>query len=326
MKILVTGSSGFIGSHLTEFLTKKGYKITAFDRYNINNDYGWLEKSEFQKKINFVLGDLRDYDSVYKAMKGCDAVIHLAALIGIPYSYNSPTAYIKTNVEGTFNILEAAKNLKLKQVIVTSTSEVYGTAKSKSLKESDPLSAQSPYAATKIAADQLSLSYFKSFNLPVKIIRPFNTFGPRQSLRAVIPTIISQFINKKNNIIKIGNLKTTRDFLYVEDLCSAYEKILKSKKLFGEVVNVGSNFEVSIDEIIKKISRILKKKYKIASDKKRIRPEKSEVYRLRCDNRKMKKITKWKPKYSFDQGLRSLIKWLSEDQNINKFKINKYNI
>jgi len=258
MKILVTGSSGFIGSHLTEFLTKKGYKITAFDRYNINNDYGWLEKSEFQKKINFVLGDLRDYDSVYKAMKGCDAVIHLAALIGIPYSYNSPTAYIKTNVEGTFNILEAAKNLKLKQVIVTSTSEVYGTAKSKSLKESDPLSAQSPYAATKIAADQLSLSYFKSFNLPVKIIRPFNTFGPRQSLRAVIPTIISQFINKKNNIIKIGNLKTTRDFLYVEDLCSAYEKILKSKKLFGEVVNVGSNFEVSIDEIIKKISRILK--------------------------------------------------------------------
>tara|TARA_B100000902_G_C27312755_1_gene919391 strand:+ start:661 stop:1641 length:981 start_codon:yes stop_codon:yes gene_type:complete len=326
MKILVTGSSGFIGSHLTEFLTKKGYKITAFDRYNINNDYGWLEKSEFQKKINFVLGDLRDYDSVYKAMKGCDAVIHLAALIGIPYSYNSPTAYIKTNVEGTFNILEAAKNLKLKQVIVTSTSEVYGTAKSKSLKESDPLSAQSPYAATKIAADQLSLSYFKSFNLPVKIIRPFNTFGPRQSLRAVIPTIISQFINKKNNIIKIGNLKTTRDFLYVEDLCSAYEKILKSKKLFGEVVNVGSNFEVSIDEIIKKISRILKKKYKIASDKKRIRPEKSEVYRLRCDNRKMKKITKWKPKYSFDQGLRNLIKWLSEDQNINKFKINKYNI
>ena len=194
---MVTGSSGFIGSHLTEYLVEKGYEVVAFDRYNSNNHYGWLEQSKYKKKIKFILGDIRDFDSVNKAMQGCDGVMHLAALIGIPYSYISPTAYIKTNVEGTLNVLESAKNLKLKQVIITSTSEVYGTAMKKKLSEKDELKAQSPYAASKIAADQLSLSYYRSFGLPIKIIRPFNTFGPRQSARAVIPTIITQAITNK---------------------------------------------------------------------------------------------------------------------------------
>tara|TARA_B100000989_G_scaffold91021_2_gene65893 strand:+ start:1593 stop:2573 length:981 start_codon:yes stop_codon:yes gene_type:complete len=326
MKILITGSSGFIGSHLVEHFVSKGFKVVAFDRYNSNNDLGWLEKSKFKSKINFILGDIRDYDSVYKSMKDCGAVIHLAALIGIPYSYFSPTAYIKTNLEGTFNVLESAKNLKINQVIITSTSEVYGTAKQKSLKETDNLSAQSPYAASKIAADQLALSYFRSFNLPVKIIRPFNTFGPRQSLRAVIPTIVSQIIKNKNGIIKVGNSKVTRDFVYVEDLCFAYEQILKSKKLLGEVVNVGSNFEISISQIAKKASKILKKKCKILTEKKRMRPQKSEVFRLRCNNSKIKKFTKWTQKYSFENGLKKFIEWQKKEQNLKQLKTDKYNI
>ena len=325
MKILVTGSSGFIGSHLTEYLVKKGYKVVAFDRYNSNNHYGWLENSKFKKKIEFILGDIRDYDSLNKAMKGCDTVMHLAALIGIPYSYISPTAYIKTNLEGTFNILESAKNLKFKQIIITSTSEVYGTAKKKQLNEKDELKAQSPYAASKIAADQLALSYFRSFNLPVKIIRPFNTYGPRQSARAVIPTIITQAILKKK-IIKIGNLNSIRDFLYIEDLCSAFEKVYKSKKLYGEIVNVGSNSEISVKDLISKISKILKIKLKTSVEKKRIRPKKSEVSRLKCDNKKLKKITNWKPKYKLDDGLKKLINWLKKDNNLKYYKPENYNI
>jgi len=324
MKILVTGSSGFIGSHLVEYLVKKKYKVIAFDRYNSNNNYGWLENSDYKKKIQFILGDIRDYDSVNKAMKGCQSVMHLAALIGIPYSYISPTAYIKTNVEGTLNVLESAKNLKLKQVIITSTSEVYGTATKKKLSENDELKAQSPYAASKIAADQLALSYYRSFGLPVKIIRPFNTFGPRQSARAVIPTITTQAL--LNNKIKIGNLNATRDFLYVEDLCSAYEKILKSNKLLGEVVNVGVDSEISIKKLIFKISKILKIKLTPVVEKKRVRPQKSEVFRLKCDNTKIKRTTNWKPKYKIDEGLRKLIEWLKKDNNIKNYKPNNYNI
>jgi NAD dependent epimerase/dehydratase len=324
MKILVTGSSGFIGSHLTEYLVKKGYKVVAFDRYNSNNHYGWLEKSKYKKKIKFILGDIRDYDSVNKAMIGCDSVMHLAALIGIPYSYVSPTAYIKTNVEGTLNILESAKNLNLKQIIITSTSEVYGTAIKKKLREKDELKAQSPYAASKIAADQLSLSYYRSFGLPVKIIRPFNTYGPRQSARAVIPTIVTQAIlNKK---IRIGNLNATRDFLFVEDLCVAYEQILKSNKLFGEVVNVGMNSEISIKNLIIKISKILKIKLTPLIEKKRIRPKKSEVSRLKCDNKKLKETTNWKPKYKIDDGLLKLIEWMKKDNNMKNYKPENYNI
>ena len=324
MKILVTGSSGFIGSHLTEYLVERGYEVVAFDRYNNNNHYGWLEKSKYKKKIEFILGDIRDYDSVNKAMKGCQSVMHLAALIGIPYSYISPTAYIKTNVEGTLNVLESAKNLKLKQVIITSTSEVYGTAIKKKLSENDELKAQSPYAASKIAADQLSLSYYRSFGLPVKIIRPFNTFGPRQSARAVIPSIITQALSK--NKIKIGNLNTTRDFLYVEDLCAAYEKILKSKKLLGEVTNVGVDSEISIKNLILKISKILKIKLIPVVEKRRVRPQKSEVLRLKCDNTKIKRMTNWKPKYDLDEGLNKLIRWIKEDDNIKNYKPENYNI
>tara|TARA_B100000035_G_C21027042_1_gene566691 strand:+ start:1641 stop:2615 length:975 start_codon:yes stop_codon:yes gene_type:complete len=324
MKILVTGSSGFIGSHLTEYLVNKGYKVVAFDRYNSNNDYGWLENSRFKKRINFILGDIRDYDSVFKAMKGCSGVMHLAALIGIPYSYYSPTAYVKTNIEGTLNVLEAAKNLKLKQVVITSTSEVYGSANKKKLNESDELKAQSPYAASKISADQLSLSFFRSFGLPIKIVRPFNTFGPRQSARAVIPTILAQAITQKD--IKIGNLNAIRDFLFVEDLCSAFEKIYNSKKLFGEVINVGSDKEISIKNLINKISKIFNKKYKIIVDNERIRPRLSEVTRLKCDNRKIKKYTNWKPKYNLDKGLRIFIDWLKKDENLKKYKPKKYNI
>ena len=324
MKILVTGSSGFIGSHLTEYLVERGYEVVAFDRYNSNNHHGWLEKSKYKKKIEFILGDIRDYDSVNKAMKGCQSVMHLAALIGIPYSYISPTAYIKTNVEGTLNVLESAKNLKLKQVIITSTSEVYGTAIKKKLSENDELKAQSPYAASKIAADQLSLSYYRSFGLPVKIIRPFNTFGPRQSARAVIPTIITQALSK--NKIKIGNLNTTRDFLYVKDLCAAYEKILKSKKLLGQVTNVGVDSEISIKKLISKISKILKIKLIPVVEKKRVRPQKSEVLRLKCDNTKIKKMTNWKPKYEIDEGLKKLIKWIKEGDNLKNYKPEDYNI
>ena len=324
MKILVTGSSGFIGSHLVEHLVEKGYKIVAFDRYNSNNNYGWLENSKYKKKIKFVLGDIRDYDSVNKAMIGCQSVMHLAALIGIPYSYISPTAYLKTNVEGTLNILESAKNLKLKQVIVTSTSEVYGTAIKKKLSEKSELKAQSPYAASKIAADQLSLSYYRSFGLPVKIIRPFNTFGPRQSARAVIPTIITQALLKSR--IRIGNLDATRDFLYVEDLCAAYEEILKSKKLLGEVTNVGVDSEISITNLILKISKILKIKLIPVVEKQRVRPKKSEVLRLKCDNTKIKKLTNWKPRHQIDEGLIKLIKWIKEGDNLKNYKPEDYNI
>ena len=325
MKVLVTGSFGFIGSHLTEYLVKKGYRVVAFDRYNNNNHYGWLENSLYKNKIEFVLGDIRDYDSVYDVVKKCSVVFHLAALIGIPYSYISPSAYLKTNVEGTLNILEASKNLKIKQVLITSTSEVYGTAKKENLKENDTLVSQSPYAASKISADQFALSYYRSFKLPIKIVRPFNTFGPRQSSRAVIPTIVSQIV-KGNKKIKIGNLNTTRDFLYVEDLCIAFEKIYKSKRLFGEIVNVGSNFEISIKDLISKISKIMKVNIDISIDPKRIRPKKSEVYRLKCNNKKLKKFTGWKPKYNFTKGIIELIEWMKKDENIKYYKSENYNI
>ncbi len=323
-KILITGSSGFIGSHLVEHFVSKGYEIIAFDRYNNNNDLGWLENSDYKKKIKFILGDIRDYDSVYKSMKNCDAVIHLAALIGIPYSYISPTAYLKTNVEGTLNILESAKNLKVKQVIVTSTSEVYGSKLTGKLNEQDEVKAQSPYAASKIAADQLSLSYYRSFNLPIKIIRPFNTFGPRQSARAVIPTILTQAL--KNQKIKIGNLNAIRDFLYVKDLCSAYEFVFNNKKFIGDVVNVGAEEEISIKNLIKKISRLTNLKLSIIIEKKRIRPVKSEVTRLKCDNSKIKKNCNWKINVNLDAGLKYFIEWLKKDNNLNYYKSDKYNI
>ena len=245
--IIISGAFGFIGSHVTEFFVEKGLNVVAFDRYNSNNDYGWLKTSKYKKEINFILGDIRDYDSVYNVMKGCSSCLNLAALIGIPYSYISPLAYIKTNVEGTYNVLEAAKNLEIEKIIITSTSETYGTAQYEPMDEKHPLVAQSPYAASKISADQLALSYYRSFDLPLNIIRPFNVYGPRQSTRAIIPTIITQMLNNQKKI-NLGNVEVKRDFTYVKDVCSAFLLALNSSNINGEVINVGMNDNISINE------------------------------------------------------------------------------
>ena len=324
-KILITGATGFIGSHLTELCIEKGYNVTAFDRYNINNDWGWLETSEYKDDINVVLGDVRDFDSVSKAMKGCDIVFHLAALIGIPYSYVSPLAYIRTNIEGTYNVLEAAKSLELDQVLVTSTSETYGSAQYSPIDESHPLVGQSPYSASKIAADHLSISYYKSFDLPLKIVRPFNTYGPRQSSRAVIPTIISQLLNKKFDI-NLGNLLPTRDLTYVSDTCNGFLEILKSNDLFGKVTNIGMNKEISIEDLAKLIAKIMRVEITFNSSNERIRPEKSEVERLICDNSKLVASTSWNPEYTLDQGLVEVINWMKVSKNLNLYKIEQYNV
>ena len=322
-KLFITGATGFIGSHLCEMSVKKGFKVVGFDRYNSDNDYGWLKNSKYLSDIDLILGDIRDYDSVYKSMKGCDKVFHLAALIGIPYSYVSPLAYLKTNVEGTYNVLEAAKNLNVKNIIITSTSEVYGSAKYLPIDEEHPLNAQSPYAASKVAADQLSLSYYRSFKLPIKIIRPFNTFGPRQSNRAVIPRIIIQCLNKKNTRLNLGNLKPTRDFNYVEDTCEAYFQVLNSKKIIGEIINVGSNTNISIENIAKKIMAMTNRKLKFFSNKKILRPKLSEVTDLQCDNQKIKKLSNWNSKVNLDNGLKKTIQWIKK--NYSKFS-DKYEI
>ena len=308
-KILITGAAGFIGSHLAELCVKSGYNVKVFDRYNSDSNFGWLENSDFRKDIEFVLGDIRDYDSISKAIKDCNIVFHLAALIGIPYSYISPLAYIKTNIEGTYNILESSKNYNLDQIMITSTSETYGSAQYTPIDEKHPLVGQSPYSASKIAADQLSLSYFNSYNLPVKIIRPFNTFGPRQSKRAIIPTIVSQSLNS-NSTIKLGNLEPTRDFTYVEDTCRAYLEILKKDIFFGEVVNVGSNNEISIKNLVDKICSILKIKMNIVNDSLRERPSKSEVQQLVCDNNKIINNTDWRPKETFENGIIKTLDWI----------------
>ena len=319
-KILVTGATGFIGSHLVEFLVKNSYNVIAFDRYNISNNYGFLENSKFKNDIEFVLGDIRDYDSVNKVMKRCKKCIHLAALIGIPYSYISPLAYIRTNVEGTYNILESARSYNYDEILVTSTSEIYGSAQYKPMNENHPIAPQSPYAASKVAADQLSISYFKSFDLPIKIIRPFNVYGPRQSSRAIIPTIINQML--QSDKLNLGNIDVIRDYTYVEDTVKAFVKILKSKKIYGEVVNVGTNHPIKIKHIIKKVSSILNKNVKININKKKVRPKKSEVLELICDNSKIKKLTSWKESVSFEKGLENTIIWNKE--NIKDFKKNIY--
>ena len=255
-KIVVTGAAGFIGSRLTELLLEKGYDVCAFDRYNSFNSFGWLDSSKYKKDIKFLFGDIRDYETILKNFKGINSVIHLAALVGIPYSYEAPLSYIKTNIEGTYNILEAAKKLNFENTLITSTSEVYGTAQKIPINENHPLVGQSPYSASKIAADQISLSYFKSFELPVKIVRPFNTFGPRQSLRAIIPQIILQLLSKKKHIY-FGNIKPTRDITYVDDTCNGFIEILKKKKFYGRVTNIGSNNEISVENLIYKISKII---------------------------------------------------------------------
>jgi len=319
-KILITGATGFIGSHLSEFCVEQGFDVVAFDRYNPNNHWGWLEDSEYKNDIEVILGDVRDYDSVSKAIEGCQAVFHLAALIGIPYSYVSPLAYIRTNVEGAYNVLEAGKNLELDQVLITSTSETYGSAQYTPIDENHPLVGQSPYSASKIAADQLAISYYRSFELPVKIVRPFNTYGPRQSARAVIPTIITQGLNGSKKI-KLGNVEPTRDLTFVKDTCSAFLKIFKSDSFLGEVTNIGMNTEISIGNLIKEIMRLMEVELLINTEQKRIRPEKSEVERLVCDNSKLLNNSTWKPKYDLASGLTETINWFRKNGQLNKSEL-----
>jgi len=322
-KILVTGAGGFIGSHLTEMLYKDGYNVKAFVKYNSNNRWGWLENLDISNAIEIVAGDIRDYDFVHNSLKECSAVFHLAALIGIPYSYVSPRAYIETNIIGTLNILQAAKELNIEQVLITSTSETYGTAQYTPIDEKHPLVGQSPYSASKIGADQLALSYFRSFNLPVKIVRPFNTYGPRQSARAIIPTIITQILTKKEKI-KLGNLKPIRDLTFVHDTCKGFISILKSDKVFGEVSNIGMGTGISIKDLIKIISELIGISPEIMTDSKRVRPKNSEVEKLICDNSKILQKTDWHPEYTMETGLEKTIEWIKE--NIVKFKPNLYNI
>ncbi len=324
-KILVTGGTGFIGSHLVELLIKEGYDVVVYDRYNPNNDWGWLENSDFKNDLEVILGDIRDFDSVLRATKKVDTILHLAALIGIPYSYISPLAYIRTNIEGTYNVLEAARQKSIDNLIITSTSETYGSAQFTPIDESHPKVGQSPYSASKIAADQLALSYFKSFDLPVKIIRPFNTFGPRQSLRAIIPTIISQ-IKSGEKEIKLGNLSPTRDLTYVIDTCWGFIEIMNSPEVIGEEVNLGMDEEISIKDLTSLINQLLGKEVKVVQEENRVRPSASEVERLRCNNKKITELTNWKPKFNIKEGLKLTIDWFSKDENLQRFKSTNFNV
>ncbi|MFA6582261.1 MAG: NAD-dependent 4,6-dehydratase LegB [Paludibacter sp.] len=321
--ILVTGAGGFIGSHLTELLVEKGFNVKAFVHYNSWNKWGWLDSSSIKSKVEIITGDIRDYDSVYAAMQSCDTVFHLAALIGIPYSYVSPQAYIKTNIDGTYNVLQSARQLGLEKVIVTSTSETYGTAQYVPIDENHPMVGQSPYSATKIAADQLSISYYKSFDLPVKIVRPFNTFGPRQSARAIIPTVISQVLNGETTL-KLGNLSPTRDLTFVKDTANGFYEIAKAEGLFGEITNIGMSEEITIGNLVRLIADLIGTKVEIISDEQRIRPDKSEVERLYCNNTKIKEYTSWNPDYTLETGLKETIEWIRN--NMSYFKPNIYNV
>lgn len=327
LKILVTGSDGFIGSHLTERLVDLGYSVKAFVYYNAFNSNGWLDTLPKEKlaKIEIFSGDVRDPNGVRTAVKDCDVIFHLAALIGIPFSYHSPDSYVDTNIKGTLNILNACKDYNVKKCVITSTSETYGTAKYIPIDENHPLQGQSPYSATKIAADQLAMSFYRSFNTPIAIIRPFNTYGPRQSARAIIPTIISQIAAKKSEI-HIGSLDPKRDFTYVLDLVDAFILIAEKDQTLGEVINIGSNFEVSIGDLATKIKKIMNSSAKIVSDIERKRPEKSEVERLWADNKKAKAFLGWSPRHTLDEGLKKTSEWFLDKKNLSNYKTDIYNI
>jgi NAD dependent epimerase/dehydratase len=330
-KILVTGADGFIGSHLTEELVRRGYDVRAFVYYNSFNSWGWLDHSpkNFRESLEVFSGDIRDPHGVKEAMKGCDVVFHLASLIAIPYSYHSPDTYIDTNIKGTLNVVQAARELEISKVVHTSTSEVYGTAKYVPIDEQHPLQGQSPYSASKIGADQIALSFYRSFETPVSIIRPFNTYGPRQSARAVIPTIITQIANGKKQI-KLGSVTPTRDFNYVKDTVEGFIAVAESEKSLGEVINIGSNYEVSIEETVNIIAELLDKEIEILTDDIRIRPAKSEVERLWADNKKAKELLGWVPEYSqidgFKRGLKETIEWFTNPNHLNQYKVDVYNI
>ena len=324
-KVLITGAGGFIGSHLTELMVKEGYDVRAFVHYNSFNTWGWIDSfaEDIKKEIDVFAGDVRDPNGVQEAMTGCDAVFHLAALIAIPFSYHSPDTYVDTNIKGTLNVLQAARRLNTERVLVTSTSEVYGTAQYVPIDENHPYQGQSPYSATKIGADRLAESFYRSFDVPVSIVRPFNTFGPRQSARAVIPTIITQLLAGKEEI-KLGALSPTRDFNYVKDTANGFYQIYLSDKTIGQETNIATQQEVSIGELAQLLIDKINPNAKIICDEERLRPEKSEVNRLLGCNDKIHELTKWTQKYTFEQGIEETIEFLKA--NMDKYKPDIYNL
>lgn len=325
MKVLVTGSDGFIGSHLTEELVKKGYQVKAFVYYNSFNNWGWLDTlpKDIMENVEIFQGDIRDPNGVAESMRGVGAVFHLAALIAIPFSYHSPDAYVDTNIKGTLNVLQAARRFETERVLVTSTSEVYGTAQYIPMDEKHPFQGQSPYSATKIGADRLAESFYRSFQLPVTIVRPFNTYGPRQSARAVIPTIITQLLSGRTEI-KLGSLTPTRDFNYVKDTVQGFLSILESEKTVGEEINIATQKEISIGQLAEELIRQINPDARVVCDGERMRPEKSEVNRLLGCNEKIQRLTGWEPRYSLREGLEDTVDFLK--RNLDKYKVDIYNL
>lgn len=325
MSILITGAGGFIGSHLVESMVKKGQKVKAFVQYNSLNSWGWLDylTPDILKEIEVFSGDIRDPNGIYESIKGTDEVYHLAALIAIPFSYHSPDSYIDTNIKGTLNVLQAARKLGTNRILITSTSEVYGTAQYVPIDEKHPFQGQSPYSATKIGSDRLAESFYRSFNMPITIVRPFNTYGPRQSARAVIPTIITQLLSGKE-YIELGSLTPTRDFNYVKDTVNGFIEIAKSNKTIGEEINIATQKEISIGRLAEELIKQINPNVRIKCDEQRLRPQKSEVNRLLGSNEKLKRLTNWKPQYTFEQGLGETIEFFKNNKD--KYKTDIYNI
>jgi NAD dependent epimerase/dehydratase len=326
-RVLVTGSDGFIGSHLAETLIEQGYRVRAFVYYNSFNHWGWLDSlpQEVRDKLDVFAGDIRDPNGVRTAMVDCDTVFHLAALIGIPFSYHSPDSYVDTNIKGTLNILQAARQLETERIFITSTSEVYGTAKFVPITEDHPFQGQSPYSASKIGADRITESFYRSFDLPVTIVRPFNTYGPRQSARAVIPTIITQ-LKSGSEEISLGDLSPTRDFVYVKDTVNGFLEIAKSVDTIGEEINIAANSEISIGDLANLLIEMINPEAAILKEDKRFRPKKSEVQRLLGSNEKLKTLTGWKQKYSLEQGLAETAEWFGDPRNLKSYKPGRYNV
>ena len=323
--ILITGADGFIGSHLTEMLLKKGYKVKALSFYNSFNYWGWLEDISHNDNLEVISGDIRDPYFCQDIVNDVDIIFHLAALIAIPYSYIAPNSYVDTNINGTLNICQAAKERGNIRVIHTSTSEVYGTAQYVPIDEAHPKQPQSPYSASKIGADVMAMSFFNSFKLPVTIARPFNTYGPRQSARAIIPSIIIQILKGKNEIF-LGDLTPTRDLNFVDDTCRAFIAISESENIIGKEVNICSNYEISMLEVLELIKDIMNSKVEFITDKQRLRPKKSEVFRLWGDNKLLKELVSWEPKYDIKKGLEKTIDWFSNEKNLDKYKADIYNL
>jgi NAD dependent epimerase/dehydratase len=326
-KVLVTGADGFIGSHLVEALLSERCKVRAFVFYNSFNSWGWLDTfpRAMLNKIEVIAGDVRDFQSISSAVKNADCIFHLAALIGIPFSYHAPESYVETNIKGTLNVLQAAQKYRVQKVIITSTSEVYGTARYVPINEEHPLQGQSPYSATKIAADKIAESFRRSFDMPIVIARPFNTYGPRQSCRAIIPTIITQLLSVKKEI-KLGALHPTRDLVYVKDLGQAFLEIARSDATIGKEINIATEAEISVKELAQKLIGMISPDAKIVTDPKRMRPEKSEVERLLGSNKTIKRLTGWRPQYSLDKGLRETVEWFKRKENLKIYKSDIYNV